>query len=88
MREEPQVGFICRKKHILTNEGSRVISSIVVNVANPALILSASINKDSFVTGNELIFVAMLSIGVYVFLLIMSKIINLIQPKKYNNRKE
>ena len=79
------VGFICRKKHILTNEGSRVISSIVVNVANPALILSASINKDSFVKGNELIFVAMLSIGVYVFLLIMSKIIvSILRVEKRN----
>lgn len=69
------VGFICRKKNIITNEGSKVLSAIVVNVANPALILSASINKDSFVEGKELLFVALLSIGVYVLLMIMAQIL-------------
>lgn len=72
------VGFICRKKSIINNEGSKVLSSIVVNVANPALILSASINKESVVKGNELLFVAFLSIGVYVFMLIMAQIIVLL----------
>lgn len=69
------VGIICRKKGIITNEGSKVISALVVNVANPALILSASINKESVVKGRELLFVAALSIGVYIFLFIMAQII-------------
>lgn len=69
------VGFICRKKKIISNEGSKVLSAIVVNVANPALILSASINKESFVKGKELLFVALLSLGIYIFLLIVSKLV-------------
>lgn len=69
------VGFICRKKAIINNEGSKVLSAIVVNVANPALIISASINKESFVKGKELLFVALLSIGIYIFLLIASKLV-------------
>lgn len=66
------VGFVCKKKSLITDEGSRVISALVVNVANPALILSASINKDSVITGIDLLFVAGLSLLVYVFLLIVS----------------
>lgn len=72
------VGFICRKKKIISNEGSKVLSAIVVNVANPALILSASINKESFVKGKELLFVALLSLGIYAFLLIVSKLVVLL----------
>lgn len=72
------VGFVCRKKKIISNEGSKVLSAIVVNVANPALILSASINKESFVKGKELLFVALLSLGIYAFLLIVSKLVVLL----------
>ena len=40
------VGFICRKTGLLTEESAKKISGIVVNVANPALILSAGINPE------------------------------------------
>lgn len=40
------VGFVCRKKGLLTEESAKKISGIVVNVANPALILSAGINPE------------------------------------------
>ncbi len=40
------VGFVCRKIGLLTEESAKKISGIVVNVANPALILSAGINPE------------------------------------------
>ncbi len=66
------VGYVCRKVRILTDEGSYVISGIVVNVANPALILSASINKDVVIEGKKLIKICLLSLGVYAFLIVLS----------------
>ena len=69
------VGIICRKKKLFTDEGCRVISALVVNVANPALILSASMNKDSVVKGKELLFVAGLSLAIYLFVILMAIII-------------
>ena len=62
------IGLICRKRGIMTDEGSRVISGIVVNVANPALILSASMNKESLIKGRDLIFIAILSVTMYTIL--------------------
>ena len=69
------IGFICRKKKILNDEGSRVISGIVVNVANPALILSASINKETVIEGRNLVMVSILSVSVYIALILCSFIL-------------
>ena len=69
------VGYVCRKRNIINDEGSRVISGIVVNVANPALILSAGINKDVVIEGKNLLMVSGLSLGVYAFLILSSVII-------------
>ena len=69
------IGFICRKKKILNDEGSRVISGIVVNVANPALILSASINKETVIEGRNLVMVSILSVSVYIALILFSSIL-------------
>ena len=35
------VGFLCRRIGLFHAEGSRILSTIVVNVANPACILSS-----------------------------------------------
>lgn len=66
------VGLICRKTGLITETGSKVISGIVVNVANPALILSASINKESTIQGKDLLLTAGLAIGLYAFQIIVA----------------
>ena len=72
------VGFVCRKRGIITGEGSRVISSIVVNVANPALILSAGINKTKTIEGRNLLTAVGLAAFVYILLIICALIIPVI----------
>lgn len=67
------VGFFCRKKHLLNDEGSRIVSGLVVNVANPALILSASINKENVVEGRYLLYIVGLAAGMYIFLLLVAQ---------------
>ncbi|MCR5743327.1 MAG: AEC family transporter [Lachnospiraceae bacterium] len=69
------VGFICKKRGILTAEGSKCVSAIVVNVANPALVLSASINKESTIMGMDLLKTVGLALGVYVVLIVLAYVI-------------
>lgn len=49
------VGVCCRKCGIFNDEGNKRISSLVVNVANPALILSSSINQEAVISGMEFV---------------------------------
>ncbi|MGN0326400.1 MAG: AEC family transporter [Lachnospiraceae bacterium] len=69
------VGFICRKINLFSKEGNRVISALVVNVANPALILSAGINKETTVKGTELFNILVLAIGMYFVLILIALLI-------------
>ncbi len=69
------VGYICRWQGLLNKYGSQVISGIVVNVANPALILSASINSDGSIKGKDLLYTAVISAAIYVFLILISFIL-------------
>jgi len=72
------IGLICRKNGLLSQSGSKIISGIVVNVANPAMILSASINKESTIQGRELLFTAGLALAVYAFLIVIAILITAI----------
>lgn len=69
------VGLICKKEGLMNDAGSRVISGIVVNVANPALILSAGINKTETIEGKNLLLAVLLAAVVYVFLIVAAFII-------------
>lgn len=62
-------GLICRKCGILTQEGSKTVSSLVVNVANPAMILSAGIVEEEAVGGTELLKLFGLAAGFYAVLI-------------------
>lgn len=72
------VGIICRFRGILNDEASKKISSIVVNVANPALILSAGINPENVLRGSQFIKTLGLAIGVFLIMFILAYIIPVI----------
>ncbi len=65
------VGFYCYKKQIITDETSKKISAIVVNVANPALILTGCMS-DEKIEGRELLLVAIIVVAVYAVLMILA----------------
>ena len=69
------VGFVCRKIGLLNDESSKKISGLVVNVANPALILSAGINPESTIQGTEFLKTLCLALAIYACLIIISFII-------------
>lgn len=66
------VGFALKKAGIIDRKGEKTISGIVVNVANPALALSAAINPESTIRGSELVLTAGLAFGTYAVLLILA----------------
>lgn len=68
------VGFLCYKLEIITDEVSRKLSSIVVNIANPALILTGCMGE-SKIQGKELLLIAALVVIVYAVLVILAMIL-------------
>lgn len=69
------IGYVCRRIGLFGTEASKLLSGIVVNVANPALILSSSINKESVIQGKELVITIGLAISFYVVLLVIAELI-------------
>lgn len=71
------IGFIAYKKNIITDETSKKLSAIVVNISNPALILS-SVTGNATVTGAELVETMFVAIGIYVFLIAVAALVPVI----------
>lgn len=71
------IGFIAYKKNIITDETSKKLSAIVVNISNPALILS-SVTGNATVTGAELVETMLVAIGMYVFLIAVAALVPVI----------
>ena len=69
------IGFFCGKKSFLTDSGAKTLSWIVVNIATPALILSAGMNEESTIRGSSLLFGFLVTLSVYVFLIVISFVI-------------
>ncbi|MCR5651168.1 MAG: AEC family transporter [Lachnospiraceae bacterium] len=80
-------GFVSRKKGILSDSDCSGLSRLVINVANPALVLTAGINQTDTLKGTSLLTAAALSVGVYVFLIISSFLMSFIirAPKEKSN---
>lgn len=68
------VGYLCYKKQILTEEVSRKVSAIVVNVANPCMILSSALT-DQQMQGKELVQTLAIVVMMYAFLLAMAQLL-------------
>lgn len=69
------VGFICQKIGVMNETGNKMISALVVQVANPALILAAGINKTDTIEGKNLLFAVLLAIGVYTLAIVSATIV-------------
>ncbi|WP_029324019.1 AEC family transporter [Butyrivibrio sp. AE3004] len=77
------VGIICRKTGLMDDRISKGMSGIVVNIASPAFILSAGINKDEVVTNRQLLACVIASVVIYLGLILISIFIpNILRLKK------
>ena len=68
------IGFFCYKKGVITDEVSRKLSTIVVNIANPALVLIGGMGEDK-ISGEELKLTIVISLFMYASLLILAVIL-------------
>ena len=68
------VGYLCYRRQILTEEVSKKVSAIVVNVANPCMILSSALT-DQQMQGKELVQTLAIVVIMYVFLLVMAQLL-------------
>ena len=68
------VGYLCYRKQILTEEVSRKVSAIVVNVANPCMILSCALT-DQQMQGKELVQTLAIVVMMYAFLLAVAQLL-------------
>lgn len=69
------IGYFTRKKHFLGEDAGATISWIVVNIANPAMIISSVINGESAITGKELVNTAFLACVSFAVLIILAEIL-------------
>jgi predicted permease len=69
------VGYILYKKEILKEGASATISALVINVCNPALLISSSFNRDTSVTNDKVILVVVAGAVVFGVLIIASFVV-------------
>ena len=68
------IGYFCYRKNIITDEVSKKLSAIVVNIANPALILTGCMGEDK-IQGKELLLTVGIMLAMYAALLIMAELL-------------
>lgn len=69
------IGLFCGKKGFISDSSAKTLSFIVVNIANPAMILNAGLSDEASIQGKELAFMFILAIGVFAFLILLGYII-------------
>ncbi len=69
------IGFWCGKKGFINDDNAKNLSWIVVNIATPAMILSAGMNTESSIKGKSLVFGFLVAIAVYAFNIAISFLI-------------
>lgn len=67
-------GYLCSKKSIITEEVGKKLSAIVVNIANPALILTGCMGEEK-IQGKELLITAAVMLAVYAALLVLAQLL-------------
>lgn len=68
------VGFYCYKKDIITDESSKKLSAMVINIANPAMVLTGCMGENK-IKGQELLQVALIIVLMYGVLLLLAMVL-------------
>lgn len=77
------IGYLCYKKGIINDEAGKKLSAIVVNIANPALVLTGCLGEDK-IKGQELLTTVLIIVVMYLALLLIAQIL----PKLLRVEKE
>lgn len=65
------LGYLCRKKGWLDDGAGDKISWIVVNIANPGLIISAAVNGERQIGGYELLYITSVAVLLFATLIVV-----------------
>ena len=71
------IGYFCYKKSVITDEVSKKLSAIVVNIANPALVLTGCMGEEK-IQGSELGQTIIIVVVMYGLLLILAALLPLL----------
>jgi len=69
------LGYYCFRKDIITEDSSKKLSGLVVNITNPALILSGVLGDSKIGTPSDLVFVAIVSTIMHFGLIVIAVVI-------------
>lgn len=69
-------GYTCFKKQYITDSSARSMASLVVNVFNPALIISGVLEEPKDSTNHEILVIIMIACAMYFFLILFAPILN------------
>lgn len=76
------IGWAARRKGVFDERFGNQVSWLVLNVANPLMIVSSAVNGDGSVKGSELVMTAGLAVGIYALLLLLAAVV----PKLFRLR--
>ncbi|MDO4312841.1 MAG: AEC family transporter [Eubacteriales bacterium] len=68
------LGYYGSRKGVLDSRASKVLSWIVVNVANPGMVINSAVGGDGRATGRELVNTAVIAVIMYVILLVLAQL--------------
>ena len=69
------IGWAARRKGVFDERFGNQVSWLVLNVANPLMIVSSAVNGDGSVKGSELVMTAGLAVGIYALLLLLAAVV-------------
>ena len=69
------VGYGCAKKGKLNLEKSKTISWLVINIANPALLISSAVNGEKGIAPDKLLEAALLAVVMFAVLLVLGRVV-------------
>lgn len=72
------LGFFVRKKEYISDSTCKQLSWLVVNVANPAMIISGSVNSEKVIRGSELISTLALAVSLFFIMIVLSRLLPLL----------
>lgn len=69
-------GYLCFKKHYITESSARSMASLVVNVFNPLLIVSGVLERPKDASNHDVLIMVMIACAMYFFLIILAPLLN------------
>lgn len=69
------VGYVASKKQIFNDEFGNKVSWLVLNIANPMMIISSAVNGDGSIKGSDLMLTAGIAVAMYVLLLTLAALV-------------